>query len=275
MRPWSGIGLLVVGGAVGAVALAHARWRRDTAWAVVQLERLEPAGRTVSAELPAPVARYFAFALPAGQAPIRGAHEVQRGEFLLRPGTWSPMRAEQHFSGGTPGFVWDASIRMNPLLTVRVRDSYLRGEGRMLGKVEALVPVVDQHGTREMAEASLQRWLAETVWLPTALLPREGLTWSALDAHTARVTVQDSGVSASADFRFGAQGEIVEVSALRYRDVDGRPVLTPWKGRFWSYERVDGMQVPRGAEVGWELPEGLQLYWRARLESFEYALEQR
>ena len=275
MRTWSTVGLVVVGSAVGAVALGHARWRRDTAWALAQLERLGPGAPSTlraSEGLPEPVARYFAFALPAGQVPIHSAHVVQRGEFLLRPGTWSPMRAEQHFSGGAPGFVWDASIRMNPLLRVRVRDSYLRGEGRMLGKVEALVPVVDQHGTREMAEASLQRWMAEAVWLPTALLPREGLTWSALDAHTARMTVQDAGVSASADFRFGAQGEILEVSALRYRDVDGKPVLTPWRGRFWSYARVEGLQVPREAEVGWELPEGLQLYWRARLESFEYTL---
>jgi hypothetical protein len=273
VKPWLGVGMLLAGGAVGVVALAHLRWGRATAQAVSRLEdarALAPASRE---GLPPPVARYFAFALPAGQLPIVRARLEQQGEFLMSPGNWRPFRATQHVSGGAPGFVWDASIRMNPLLAVRVRDSYLRGEGAMLGKVEALVPVVNQHGTHEMAEASLQRWLAEAVWLPTALLPRDGLTWSTIDEHTARATVQDGEVRVSVDFEFGDSGELIGASTLRYRDVNGTPVLTPWKGRFWRYEQVNGMQVPREGEVGWVLPEGLQLYWRGRMVEVEYALD--
>lgn len=265
MRPWLGVGMLVAGGAVGVVSLAHLRWGRETAQAVA---RLEPSGALPASTLeglPAPVARYFAYALSPAQPRLLRARLEQQGELLMGPGNWRPFSATQHFSGGTPGFVWDATLRMNPLLGVRVRDSYLRGEGTMLGKVEALVPVVHQHGTREMAEASLQRWLAEAVWLPTALLPREGLTWSAVDARTARASVTDHGVSVWVDFEFADSGEIIGTSTLRYRDVNGRPVLTPWKGRFWGYEQVGGVRIPREGEVGWVLPEGLQPYWRGRM----------
>ena len=190
----------------------------------------------------------------------------------MRPSVWSPFTATQHFSAQVPGFVWDASIRMAPLLSVRVRDSYLEGEGAMLGRVAGLVTMVHQEGGPEMAASTLQRWLAEAAWIPTALLPHEGLSWSKLDERHARATLTDRGVSVSVDFEFGEQGEIVGISTERYRDVNGKPVLTPWKGRFWSYARVNGVQVPQEGEIAWVLPEGPMPYWRARMTGFQYEL---
>jgi hypothetical protein len=56
----------------------------------------------------------------------------------------------------------------------------------------------------------------------------------------------------------------------RWRTVNGELIATPWEGRFWNYGWRDGMRVPLEGEVAWLLPEGVQPYWRGRIESISY-----
>jgi hypothetical protein len=224
--------------------------------------------------LPAPVARYFGFALTPGQPLYRHARLTQVGVFARSRDRWSRFTAVEDFEVGPPGFVWDARIRMAPLLTARVRDSYRAGEGAVHGTLAGLVTLVDIRGTAETASASLQRYLAEAPWLPTALLPSAGVVWALVDGRTARATLADHGVSVWIDFHFGTQGEIVATSAERYRDVDGTAVLTPWAGEFSEYERLDAMMVPRRGEVAWVLPDGRFPYWRGRIVEAKYRIHE-
>jgi hypothetical protein len=130
-----------------------------------------------------------------------------------------------------------------------VRDSYMRGQGSMYGSIATLMPVVDQSATPEMALGALHRYLAEAVWLPTALLPGDGMSWSSIDDQTARATLTDGDNTVSADFHFGSSGEVLAISAERYRDVNGTHVLTPWVVRLRDYQRVRGVMVPLSGEV--------------------------
>lgn len=270
---------VALGGAIAVVA-ANARWARATTQAVARIAGGErTAGKTPATftldqleGLPAPVARYFRFALTSGQPRVRTARVRWAGEFRTsREAGWKPFTAIQHFAVDPPGFVWDASVRMAPLVTVRVRDEYSNGIGAMLGKVGALVPVVDQRGTPEMAAGALGRFLAEMVWLPTALLPNTHVSWTPIDDSTARATLTDGVVAVHADFHFGRIGEIVAISMERYRDVNGHGVLTPFDARLHSdYRRIDGMMVPSAGEVAWLLPDGRLDYWRGRLVAITY-----
>jgi len=273
---------LVTGGLAGstlaAVAIGNLLWKRSTARSVRRLgpESTSPTlgvfSREQLAGLPAPVARYFDFALTPGQRLVRGARLEHAGTF--RAGfdePWSPFTSVQHFSVRPPGFVWDATIRMAPLLTVRIRDSYVGGTGGMHGKLASLIPVVNQSGGAALNAGALHRLLAEMAWLPTALLPGNGVTWSPIDDTTARATLSDSGTTVWLDFQFNAFGEIVRVSTPeRFRDVDGTPVPTPWAGSFGSYQEVAGMRVPAEGEVEWILPEGRLSYWRGRIVRCDY-----
>jgi len=284
MKRLSKTGALVAGGiAAGAAALATGAllWNRATTRAVRRLRAGARPRRAIAAgagagdvipRLPPPVRRFFEFALTPGQPFVERARLEQAGEFLLRPGSWKPFTAVEHFSVHPPGFVWDATIRMAPLISVRVRDSYLGGEGIMHGRVAALLPVVDQRGTPEMASASLVRYLAECAWIPTALLPGDGVAWEAIDDSSARVTLDDGDATVSLDVHFGPTGEIVQATADRYRDVDGAPVLTPWAAHYTDYARVEGMMVPMSGEVEWVLPEGPQPYWRGRIVDVDFEL---
>jgi hypothetical protein len=284
MKRWVRVGTAAIGGlAAGAAAAAVAGrvlWNRETARAVGRLgtAAADDEGAVLSrlaldelAGLPAPVRRYLEFALAPDQPLVRRARLVQRGNFLSRPGgAWSPFTAVEHFALNPPGFVWDASIRIAPLVAVRVRDSYLEGEGAMHARLGGLVPVVNERGSPEIAEAALQRYLAEAPWLPSALLPGAGVAWTAKDASTARATLTDAARSVWIDFHFGSRGEIAGTSTQRYRITEGKPVLTPWVGRFWDYERVEGMMVPREGEVAWVLPDGRLPYWRGRVTEFAF-----
>jgi hypothetical protein len=284
----AGAGVTALGAALeGARRMGVRRWSRATAEALERLEAVGAAPQDAAlaragaaatgtseradryeprqlAGLPAPVVRYFTFALTPGQPTVGHARLRQEGTFATARDRWAPFTATETFAVSPPGFVWDARVRMAPLVLVHVRDSYVAGEGAMHAAVGGLVTIVDQRGTPELAAGALLRYLAEAAWLPTALLPGSGVRWEPVDDSTARATLTDRGNTVSMDVRFGAGGEIERVSAQRHRDVNGTPVLTPWIGRFSSYARVEGMMVPIEGEVGWELPDGWFPYWRGR-----------
>lgn len=222
-------------------------------------------------DLPSPVARYLAFALPEGQPRIRVARVDWKGGMRLRPGAaWSPFTAKQVFTVTPPGFVWSADVRTFPLVPVRVRDSYVAGEAQMLARLGSVVPVVDERGTPELASGALMRWLGEAAWFPTAFLPGGGVQWEAVNDSTARAMVTDGAVRISAEFHFAPTGELSSMTAMRYRDVNGTSVLTPFEGRYEQYARRGGLMVPTAAEVAWLLSEGRFAYWRAQPVTITY-----
>lgn len=280
-KTWARNVIAITGGlagtALGAVAVGTLLWNRATARAVRESLPDAPMGTAkFSPEeltgLPEPVVRYFNFALTPGQPLIRSARLEQEGEFrggLDAP--WSPFTAVQHFSAYPRAFVWDASIRMAPLLTVRVRDSYIGGTGGMQARMAGVIPIMNQSDRPGLNAGALLRYLAESAWFPTALLPAQGIVWEAIDGNTARATLTDSETTISLDFHFGLKGEIVRVyTPARFREVNGEDVPTPWEGAFGDYERVEGVMVPKQGEVAWILPEGRLTYWRGRIRGVHF-----
>lgn len=223
--------------------------------------------------LPAPVQRYFRLVLKDGAPIITHAFVLQSGGFRVKPEKekWSQMEAEQYFSTRPRAFVWHAGIKVMPGVAINVCDTYIEGKGKMKGKLMSLFTVIDTESASELDEGALQRYLAEAVWFPTALLPSEGVSWRAIDEHHAQASLTDAGVTASLEFTFNDRGEIVSVySPDRYREVDGTYEATPWTGRYADYIDVDGYRIPSRAEVEWQLKEQVYPYWRATIEQVKY-----
>lgn len=225
------------------------------------------------AHLPACVRRFFGRVLVPGQRVVASASVAQDGAFLVRaPSFWRPFRATQRFQTRPAGFRWDARIRLIPGVPIVVRDAFEHGEGSVDARLFGVVHLAQAHGAGAMAIASLQRYLAEAVLLPTALLPREGVAWTPVDHDRARATLATPGAAASVEFAFGPDGFVRSVSVPdRAREVAGRLVPTPWRGRWWAEVTCEGMQVPSAGEVEWLLPEGPLPYWRARIEDLRFA----
>ena len=266
---------------VAAVRIGSASWRRMVNRAVVGMRAAARSTPLLSnrffaedvARLPLPVRQYFAFALSQGQPVIVAARATSRGAFRLRlEGGWHSFAAVQDYSAMPHAFLWDARIQLVPMLKVEVADRYIKGEGAIDARAVGIIPVVESHGTPELAAGELLRYLAELVMLPTALLPKNGVVWSPVDAATARVTLTDHSTTVSATFFFGSRGEIVRVAADRFRDVDGVPVLTPWVGHFREYRNVQGMMVPMYGQAAWIVNGEVKPYFRGRTLDIEFEL---
>ncbi len=271
----AGVGLASAG--VGFALWSGAANRNaETARMVEKLKRsaTDGAAKTVSFkdfdDLPAPVARYLRYALKDGQPIIKTVKIRHTGEFNLNK-KWIPFDSEQHFSANPPAFVWDAEMRMNPLVNVRVRDAFTDGKGSGSAKIYGLFSMMNAHDDVKLDAGAMQRYLAEAAWLPTALMPGENLYWTAIDENRASATLTDGKTTVSLEFRFNDASEITEVfTPARFYGTGGEYKTFPWLCRLWNYEERGEMMIPIEGEAEWLLPEGAAPYFKGRITAIDY-----
>jgi hypothetical protein len=138
--------------------------------------------------LPEPVRRHLAQAI-APETPLATSARLRmRGR--IKVGRWLPFRARQVLNPHH-GFIWTARAAG----VIAGSDRYLDGDGGMDWKLAGLVTVAHAHGL-DPARSAAGRAGAEAIWLPTALLPRFGVRWSAAadDQVTAHLQVGATSV---------------------------------------------------------------------------------
>lgn len=238
-----------------------------------------PSGGTVAFEsftgLPTPVARYFRHVLTDGQALVDVARIEQSGRLRTSIATdrWSPFTASQLVVPSAKGFLWDARVAL-PLAThVRVLDSYIAGAGSGRVSILSAVAVASEAGAPALNSGALHRYLAEGVWIPTALLPQAGVVWTPIDEHSALATLTNRGTRVSLEFRFNDIGEVTAIySDGRFGKFDGEYRRNPWQGHFKDYEIHGGMRIPMYGEVGWYDSGVLHMVWQGRVVAADYEL---
>jgi len=92
-------------------------------------------------------------------------------------------------------------------------------------------------------QGELLRWLVESTWLPTALLPGKYITWTAVDDQSARLALTHRTQAVSCLVRFNEQDEIAEWEALRQINEATR---WPWVCCFQHYQARHGVLIPTG-----------------------------
>lgn len=263
---------LSVGTARWTAATRDLRARLEQERAAPAVARFDPAEL---ADLPAPVRRHLERALTPGQPVVTAVSVEHRGTFDLGgDGTprWVPFTSRQRVTTARPGFDWDARVRMAPAVRVHVRDAYVAGRGRLEAAIGGLVRVMREPPSAELDRGEFLRFAAEAAWYPTALLPSQGARWVPVDDRTAELTLADGAVTATLTVRFGDDGLLESVRAAeRTRVADGVRTVMAWSGRFWAYERREGMLVPLEGEVSWLPPARAPMpYWRGRIERVAY-----
>ena len=212
--------------------------------------------------LPIPVQRYFRYALDDGQSYISYVRLKHTGTFKpAEDKKWTGIKGQQYFTAETPGFLWKGKTSL-----FTARDMYIGGKGRLVVSLFSLFKVVDEQG-EHIDQAELLRWLGESVWFPTNLLPGENLQWTAIDSAKAKVTCTHNGISVYYIVHFNEHGQITKLETERYMEKDR---LEKWIGIVGDYKQVDGIRIPTYIEGKWDLEEGEYPYAKFHIQQIEY-----
>jgi uncharacterized protein DUF6544 len=195
--------------------------------------------------LPNPVRRYLEAAVAPGTPLTKCVRLRMRGR--IKVGRWLPFTARQVLNPHE-GFVWTARAAG----LIAGSDRYLDGAGAMRWKLAGMVTVAQGQGP-DVSRSAAGRAGVESIWVPTALLPRFGVTWSADDeTHiTARHRVGPTPVEIN--LVLDAAGRIRTVVFDRWGDPDaiGSWAWHPFGGEITGYRSFGGLTIPSAGRMGW------------------------
>lgn len=215
------------------------------------------------APLPEPARRWLRAAGVVGQ-PRTWSYRVRfRGEFRLRPDKpWLPCEAWQYTSAVEPARIYVMRIDMNPVLPMFGSDTYLRGRGRMLGKVLGLVTVADGTGP-EFDIGELSTYLNDAVLLAPSSLLVPAVEWGVVDDRSFDVTIHDAGLTSRARVWLDADDQVVDFRTEdRYAALPGGVVRAPWSTPLTPWTDADGRAFPDAGRAVWHLDDGDYEYAR-------------
>ncbi|MBS0124485.1 DUF6544 family protein [Thetidibacter halocola] len=242
---------------VALTGLALWRWldhRADRA-EMARLIALQPADpprfdAAMVADLPEPVRRFFTNAIAEGTPLHTVARIEMQGSFGMGdkadPG-YLPMRATQVLAA-PHGFVW----------AMRAGSGAMRMSGSDSGLwtrfwVAGLLPVAHLGGDPDHTRSAFGRYVAEAVfWTPAAVLPGPGVTWEAVSANVARMTMRQGALEQVVDLTVAPDGQPVQVAFSRWSNANPDKVhrLQPFGGFLSAFRDIGGFRLPTHVEAG-------------------------
>jgi hypothetical protein len=195
--------------------------------------------------LPDPVRRYFEAAVAQGTSLATSAHLRMVGSIKLGE-RWVPFRARQ-IEAPHHGFAWSARAGL-----IVGSDRYADGHGAMNWKVLGLVRVMHADGP-DISRSAAGRVGAEAVWVPTALLPRFGVTWTATDPNHVTASYRLDEADIELHYTLGDDVRVRSVVFDRWGDPDS---IGTWGHHPFGFEVIghssfDGVTIPSSGRAGW------------------------
>ncbi len=219
--------------------------------------------------LPRPVQNWLRYSQVVGKERVVSVRTKQDVTMRLKANQpWMNAQVEQYFRTDEPGFIWAVDIKAAPLFHIVGRDQYIEGRGNMMIKLLSLITVANGSG-KEVDQGTLLRYLAETMWFPSAALSNY-IQWEGIDSNSARATMSYKVVSASGVFTFNEQGEVLSFVAQRYGDFDGEYRLETWSCVMTEYMEFDGLRVPSQGDLIWRLKTGDFHWYHFEVKEIEY-----
>lgn len=199
------------------------------------------------AALDEPVRRYLAHALDPG-APTGGGMRLRmRGRIDV--GRWLDFDAEQEVHGHA--FRWRARAGWGRFRPLGVTDSYREGSGSTEGRLFGRLRFLHAEDT-DTARSAAGRAAAESIWVPSLLLPEAGVVWRAErdDVIVALVSVPPERPEVK--LRIGADGSLRSVGLLRWGNTGQKHFgYIPFGGDAGAERRFGDVVIPSRVTVGW------------------------
>lgn len=212
--------------------------------------------------LPLPVQHYFRYALQEGQPIINFVRLKHNGRFKKDINAkWAPILGEEYFTVEKPGFVWKGRLKNFTAI-----DSFIAGKGRLEVYLFSIFRIANGSGSK-FTQGELLRWLGESVWFPTALLPNEQLQWEAINDYQAKLVYKYKKLVIGYIVTFNDFHEIVQLETQRYK---GNTKLESWTGRLSNYKLLNNVRVPTTIKATWNLAENDFTYAVFYLNHIEY-----
>jgi hypothetical protein len=195
--------------------------------------------------LPGPVRRYLTAAITPGTPLVTAARLRMQGH--IKVGRWLPFHAQQTLDPHH-GFQWTARAAG----VISGSDRYHDGRGEMRWQLLGLIPLVHADGP-DVSRSAAGRAAAEAIWVPTALLPRFGVTWSAADDHHLTAHARIDAVEIEVHYLLDDAGRLQSVVFDRWGDPDGTGTwgLHPFGGEVTASATFDGLTIPSSGRFGW------------------------
>lgn len=218
-------------------------------------------------DLPAPARRLLNRALPPG-VPLSSAVELtMEGEIKLG-GRWLPFTADQILRAGV-GFVWAPTVG-GRIIGFTGADVLGPNGARIEFRFQGRIPVVRSSGP-DIERSAAGRLAAETVaWIPQALTPQAGATWSDSGDEQATVTIDAAGQPIDVHLAVDQEGQLTWLALQRWKDSAKPPEYMAFGGSVQSLHTTDnGVVIARSGVVGWDWGTPKQ----ARGEFFHYTIK--
>ena len=195
--------------------------------------------------LPDPVCRYFRAAIAPGTLLERCVTLRMRGH--IKVGRWLPFRARQVIDPAA-GFVWAA--RAGGIISGS--DEYLDGVGGMDWKLAGLFTVAHSEG-EDVSRGAAGRGGAEGIWVPTAMLPRSGVTWKTKDDTHIVGSRMLGATPIDLELTIDDDGRITSLVFDRLGDPDRTGSLHWYRfgGEITGYRTFGGLTIPSAGRMGW------------------------
>ncbi|ELS00482.1 hypothetical protein Xen7305DRAFT_00001830 [Xenococcus sp. PCC 7305] len=203
------------------------------------------------ADLEEPVQRYFLHAIAPETVLATSVELSMSGSFQLKPTTaWLPMQASEIISVA-PGFVWQANIG-EKLARFRGADYFYRGQGRTCFSFWGLLPFMDAQN-KQITRSSIGRLVAAYIWLPSALLPHNQVTWQAIANNTIQASLHIARESTTLTLTIDSDGKLRKISLPRWSNQteDGSWQYLLFEAEVISEETFGGYTIPSVVKAGW------------------------
>ncbi|MDD2279797.1 MAG: hypothetical protein PHD06_08540 [Bacteroidales bacterium] len=224
-------------------------------------------------DLPQVVQKWLSNSGIIGKENIKTVFIEQDLKMLMKPEQkeWCQAKAKQYFTTSSPAFNWRVYLKMFSLMSLVGRDKFELGKGEMTIKLFSLIPLVKVRNNKEINKATLQRYLAEIVWFPSAALSPY-ITWYPIDNNSAKATLQFNGTKGSGVFHFDENGTFKKFVAMRYKDVkDIEP--TKWTVTATKTEMRNGITIPVEAKLDWEIDGDDWTWLNLRITNIAYNIK--
>lgn len=195
--------------------------------------------------LPDPVRRFLRTAIRPGTPLVTGVRLGMHGRIKI--GRWLPFTARQVLNPHQ-GTIWAARAAG----VIAGSDRYLEGVGAMKWKLAGLVTVSRSDGP-DVSQSTAGRAGAEGIWVPTALLPRFGVTWTATDEDHITAHHQLGTTPVEIHLDLDPQGQIESLVFDRWGDPDqtGTWAWHRFGGEITAYRSFEGLSIPSAGKLGW------------------------